>query len=69
MAKYKLALIGKNISHSKSPEIYNKLLNNQVEYHLLDYPSINEIPEMDFFSKNFDGRLHIKNFSLIKWNL
>jgi len=55
MAKYKLALIGKNISHSKSPEIYNKLLNNQVEYHLLDYPSINEIPEMDFFSKNFDG--------------
>ncbi len=55
MANYKLALIGKNISHSKSPEIYNKLLNNQVEYTLLDCDTVDAIPSLDELMKKFDG--------------
>ena len=55
MARHKLALIGRNIAHSKSPEIYSKLLENNVDYHLLDYPSVDQIPSLDYFSKNFEG--------------
>lgn len=55
MAKHKLALIGKNISHSKSPEIYNQLLNNQVEYTLLDCATADEIPSLDELMRQFDG--------------
>ena len=55
MAKYKLALIGKNIAHSKSPEVYKTLLDNNVEYTLLDFISENEIPKLSELLKTFDG--------------
>lgn len=40
---YKLALIGKNISHSKSQMIYEKIFKKSVNYTLLDYQQENEI--------------------------
>lgn len=55
MAKYKLALIGKNIAHSKSPEVYKTLLDNNVEYTLLDFLSEKEIPKLSEMLKTFDG--------------
>lgn len=55
MAKYKLALIGKNITHSKSPEIYNHLLNGQVEYSLIDCDSVGDVPSLDQLKSQFDG--------------
>lgn len=33
------ALIGRSIQHSKSPDMYRKLLDEEVDYTLLDYPS------------------------------
>lgn len=40
----KLALVGKNISHSRSPEMYKKILGSRIEYELLDYSIGKEIP-------------------------
>jgi shikimate dehydrogenase len=52
---YKLALVGKNIQHSRSPEVYKKLLGESLEYHLLDYQSANEIPAALELFKSYDG--------------
>lgn len=49
-----LALIGKNISHSKSKQMYDKLLNQSVNYYLLDYDNEGSIPEI---KKIFDTYL------------
>lgn len=46
MQTVKLALIGRKIGHSKSPELYRKLLPDyQVDYTLLDLPAVT--PETD----------------------
>jgi shikimate dehydrogenase len=50
----KLALVGKNIQHSKSPEIYNKLLG-KVKYDLLDFESVNDIPSPEELFLKYDG--------------
>jgi shikimate dehydrogenase len=50
----KLALIGKNIQHSKSPEIYNKLLG-KINYDLLDFNSVNDIPSPEELFLKYDG--------------
>ena len=42
----KMALIGKNISHSKSKEMYEKILNEKINYTLLDYENTSEIPKL-----------------------
>jgi shikimate dehydrogenase len=55
LKKHKLALLGKNISHSKSPEIYNELLNNNVIYKLLDISVESQIPTLNELFKQFDG--------------
>lgn len=44
--KYKFALIGKNISHSKSKEVYERILDEEVDYTLLDYPEPSKIPAL-----------------------
>lgn len=50
--KIRLGLLGKNIQHSKSKAMYEKLLSREVDYHLFDYNEANEIPILDeFFSK------------------
>lgn len=40
----KLGLIGKNISHSKSQQMYEEILNRPVDYTLLDFAKENDIP-------------------------
>jgi shikimate dehydrogenase len=51
----KFALLGKNIQHSRSPEIYRKLITTKHSYDLLDYDSENEIPSLDELKKKYRG--------------
>lgn len=52
----KLGLFGKNISHSRSQEMYESLLKQKVDYHLLDYSKAEDIPSLEyFFSNGFKG--------------
>lgn len=48
-----MALIGKNISHSKSKEMYEKILNEKVSYTLLDYKESSEIPNLSKLLQDF----------------
>lgn len=53
---HKLGLIGKDISHSRSKEMYITLLQEDVEYSLLDYESADEIPSaIELFQMGFEG--------------
>lgn len=52
----KLGLLGKGISHSRSQEMYEKLLGEKVDYHLLDYSSEESIPMItELFKQGFKG--------------
>ena len=51
----KLALIGKDISHSKSQSMYEDLLGVEVGYTLLDYKCSGDIPEVSEVFSNLDG--------------
>lgn len=52
----KLGLLGTNISHSKSQEMYEKILGEPVDYSLLDYAKESDIPSLDMiFDKGFLG--------------
>ena len=51
----KLALIGKNISHSKSQEVYESILREKVDYSLLDIPEAAKIPQLEELFDVFDG--------------
>lgn len=51
----KLALIGKDISHSRSPEMYRKLISPSIDYTLLDYKSPDEIPSAKTLLSIYDG--------------
>lgn len=51
----KLALVGKNISHSRSPEMYKKLISPAVNYSLLDYNSPADIPTAKELLEIYDG--------------
>ncbi len=66
----KLGLIGSNISHSKSPSIYNEILNIEHSYELLDYKLSSDLPPISDldeyyglnitspFKKSFLSQLH-----------
>lgn len=51
----KLALIGKNIQHSKSPDIYRKLLGNEIQYDLLDFLTATDIPSVKELLGKYNG--------------
>jgi shikimate dehydrogenase len=52
----KLALLGKNISHSQSPSIYQKLLGQKLtSYELLDVADEGSIPSLDELAQRFEG--------------
>lgn len=51
----KLALIGKDISHSCSEQIYSSLLQKKFSYTLLDFQKQAEIPSLENLKNNFDG--------------
>ena len=42
----RFALIGKDITHSKSPDVYRSLLKSDIDYHFLDYASETDIPSL-----------------------
>jgi shikimate dehydrogenase len=51
----KFGLVGKDISHSRSPEMYRKLISLSIQYDLLDYKSENEIPPASDLLEIYDG--------------
>jgi|GEM_PF-482508 shikimate dehydrogenase len=51
----KLGLLGKDISHSRSKQMYEEILGQEIEYALLDYNSTNQIPELPELFNGFDG--------------
>lgn len=51
----KFALVGKDISHSRSPEMYRKLISPNVHYDLLDYKNEKEIPTAIELLNLYDG--------------
>jgi len=52
---YKLGLIGKNISHSKSKINYVNLLERSIKFDLLDFNSKEDIPDLKELLKNYNG--------------
>ena len=42
-----LALIGKDIRHSRSKEIYEDLLGQMIDYKIYDCPSPSDVPALD----------------------
>ncbi len=51
----RLALIGKNISHSKSKIVYEELLNKKIEYNLVDCKLESDIPSAKDLFLKYDG--------------
>lgn len=52
----KLALLGKNISHSLSPKLYQEIYGEeQVKYRLLDFQNEMTIPSLEVLFKDLDG--------------
>ena len=51
----KYALIGKDIAHSRSPEIYKKIISSNVDYSLLDYGEAEDIPTVKELFATYDG--------------
>ncbi len=52
----KLGLLGYPINHSLSPKLYEKLLGDKLEsYELFSFPTISQVPNLDFFSSKLDG--------------
>lgn len=51
----KLGLLGREISHSKSQEVYEKLLGEKITYHLFDYSREEEVPSLEELFKKVDG--------------
>jgi shikimate dehydrogenase len=49
-----LALIGKDVSHSKSPEIYRELTGQEINYKIFDCPS-EDIPKLKQIFENYQG--------------
>ena len=50
-----LGLLGKGISHSKSPEMYRKIYNCEIDYHFFDYEIESSIPNLETIFKTVSG--------------
>lgn len=51
----RFALLGKNIAHSKSPEIYRRLISPTIQYDLLDYQKVEDIPSLETLFRDYGG--------------
>ncbi len=52
----KLALLGKNISHSQSPGLYKEFYGeSKVDYQLLDFTHESEVPKLKILMRDLDG--------------
>jgi shikimate dehydrogenase len=47
--------VGKDISHSKSPEIYKHLISPSIQYDLLDFKSAEDVPSASDLFKSYEG--------------
>ena len=50
-----LGLLGRNIQHSKSQHVYEKLLGRSIKYQLFDIENLSDIPNIDWFFTKVDG--------------
>jgi shikimate dehydrogenase len=55
MKKIHLALLGKNIQHSKSKMVYQNLLQREIDYDLLDISDPKLLPSLESLSKLYAG--------------
>ncbi len=51
----RLALLGAGISHSRSPELYRRLLGSHIQYDLLDVSRTAELPSAAELASRYDG--------------
>lgn len=51
----RLALIGRGIQHTLSPEIYKRILGDKVSYDLLDYSKAEDVPSAAELFKTYQG--------------
>lgn len=51
----KFALIGKNIMHSRSPEVYEQIVGHPLDYDLIDVQSEADLPSIDELKKKYRG--------------
>ena len=51
----KFALIGKNIQHSRSPEIYGRIIPEEIEYDLIDVEDESKLPSLAELKKKYRG--------------
>jgi shikimate dehydrogenase len=51
----RLALIGRSVQHSRSPELYREIIGAHITYDLLDYANADEIPALQDLSAKYDG--------------
>lgn len=65
----KLALIGKNITHSRSPSVYKKLLSFPVQYDLIDVQRREELPSLADLMKVYSGINITSPYKLDYFNL
>jgi len=50
-----LGLLGKDISHSKSQQMYEELLGEAVDYTLFDFPLASAVPKLDYLLEKVQG--------------
>lgn len=53
--KVRLALIGCDISHSRSPELYQEFIHSNIHYDLIDCKKGEEIPSLVELAQNYQG--------------
>lgn len=52
----KLALVGRNISHSLSPKLQKEIWKDELEaYDLIDVSDVSQLPSLDELARNYDG--------------
>lgn len=51
----KLALLGKDIQHSRSQKVYEEILGKPIEYKLFDIDNIEDIPTLDVVFSHYQG--------------
>jgi len=51
----RLALIGKNIQHSKSPEVYKEIISHPFQYDLIDIENIEDLPSIEQLRRDYQG--------------
>lgn len=51
----KFALIGKNIKHSRSPEMYEKIIGTALDYNILDIESEEKLPSIEELKSKYRG--------------